>query len=245
MCCIALRKYEEGKQTAIECTEMAPEGANNWFKTLELKTVLYLHTGQYQKAFDIYDRVRKHKDKKYLQQTYQEMWLLIEAYLYFLIANGHIAPLSIATADLGEFKISKFLNKMDLYGKDKEGLNIPTLIAKIILLLSEKRTDEINDYLEALNKYRQRYVGQNSAAYRSNEFMKVLEQLTKTNFNAKDFEAATKGYIKNIKAVLVNVFEDGFRLEMVPYDIIWELILPIMAKKKRRYEMHPLSIISS
>ena len=245
MCCIALRKHEEGKQTAIECLQVTTEGTVNWFKTLELKTVLYLHTGNYQKAFDIYDRVRKHKDKKYLQQTYQEMWLLIEAYLYFLIANGHIAPLSIATADLGEFKISKFLNKMDLYGKDKDGLNIPTLIAKIILLLSEKRTDEIADYLEALNKYRQRHVDPTAAAYRSNEFMKVLEQLTKTNFNAKDFEAATKGYIKNIKAVPVNVFEDGFRLEMVPYDIVWELILSIMAEKKRRYETYPLSIISS
>ena len=206
MCCIALKKHEEGKQAAVECLEISDEGTVNWFKTLELKTILYLHTGQYQKAFDIYDRVRKHKDKKYLQQTYQEMWLLIEAYLYFLIANGHIAPLSTTTADLGEFKISKFLNKMDLYGKDKEGLNIPTLIIKIILLLSEKRTDEIIDYLEALNKYRVRHVDPTAAAYRSHEFMKVLEQLPKTNFNATLFEAKTMEFIENIKAVPVNVF---------------------------------------
>ena len=233
MCCIALKKFEEGEQTAIECLEISQEGSLNWFKTLELQTILYFHTGEYQKAFDIYDKVRKHGDKKYLQQTYQETWLLIEANLYFLISNGHIAPLSIETANLGNFKLRKFLNGMDTYSKDKQGLNIPTLILKIILLLSEKREDEINDYLEALVKYRQRYVSPNSSAYRSNEFIKVLEQLPKTNFNAKRFEAATKQYIKNIKLVPVNVFEDGFRLEMVPYDDIWELVLPVMASKTK------------
>lgn len=233
MCCIALKKFEEGEQTAVECLEISQEGSLNWFKTLELQAVLYFHTGEYQKAFDIYDKVRKHGDKKYLQQTYQETWLLIEANLYFLIANGHIAPLSIETANLGNFKLRKFLNGMDTYSKDKQGLNIPTLILKIILLLSEKREDEINDYLEALVKYRQRYVSPNSSAYRSNEFIKVLEQLPKTNFNAKRFENATKRYIKNIRLVPVNVFEDGFRLEMVPYDIIWELALPVMASKTK------------
>jgi tetratricopeptide (TPR) repeat protein len=232
MCCISLRKYKEGEQAAIECLKMSDEGTVTWFKTLELQVILYLHTGRYKEAFDIYDMVKKHSSKKYIQEIYKEIWLLIEAYLYFLISNGFVPPLSIKTADLGKFKLSKFLNEVEIFTNDKAGSNIPTLIVQIILLVSEGKQDSIYDYLERLMKYRQRYVSQHSASYRSNEFIKVIEKLPIVNFHPKRFETATKGYIDNIKAVPVNVFEDGFRLEMVPYDIVWDLMLGIMGKKK-------------
>lgn len=231
MCCIALRKYEEGEQAAIESLEMSDEGTLNWFKSLELQLMLYLHTGGYKEAFGVYDSVRKHSGKPYLQQTYQEMWLLIEAYLYFLISRGFVAPLSIKTADLGKFKLQKFLNEVEIFTHDKAGLNIPTLIVQIILLVSEGQHDLIHDYLERLIKYRQRYVSKNSSSYRSNEFIKVLEKLPLVHFHAKRFESETKDYITNIKSVKVNVFEDGFRLEMVPYDIVWELMLEVLSKR--------------
>lgn len=231
MCCIALRKYEEGEQAAIESFKMSDEGSVNWFKSLELQLMLYLHTGRYKEAFGVYDSVRKHSGKPYLQQTYQEMWLLIEAYLYFLISRGFVAPLSIKTADLGKFKLQKFLNEVEIFTHDKAGLNIPTLIVQIILLVSEGQHDLIHDYLERLIKYRQRYVSKNSSSYRSNEFIKVLEKLPLVHFHAKRFESETKDYITNIKSVKVNVFEDGFRLEMVPYDIVWELMLEVLSKR--------------
>jgi tetratricopeptide (TPR) repeat protein len=232
-CCISLQKYEEGEQAVKDCLEMTDEGTVNWFKTLELQVILYLHTGRYKEAFDIYDAVRMHSSKKYMQEIYREIWLLIEAYLYFLISNDFVPSLSIKTANLGKFKLNKFLNEVEIFTHDKSGSNIPTLIVQIILLVSEGKEDRIYDYLERLMKYRQRYVSQHSASYRSNEFIKVLEKLPAVNFNAKRFETATKGYIDNIKAVPVNVFEDGFRLEMVPYDIVWGLMLGIMGKKKK------------
>jgi hypothetical protein len=234
MCCIALRKYEEGEQAAIEGLALSDEGTVNWFKSLELQLMLYLHTGRYKEAFDVYDLVRKHRDKQYLEQTYQETWLLMEAYLYFLIANDFIPPLSINTADLGRFKLIKFLQNVDIFSHDKKGLNIPTLIVQIILMVSEGKHDQIDDYLEALVKYRQRHVSKTSSSYRSNEFIKVLEKLPLVNFNAKRFESETRGYVQNIKSVKVNVFEDGFRLEMVPYDIVWELMLVVLYSQQKK-----------
>ena len=231
MCCIALRKYEEGEQTAIDCINMSVEGSVNWFKSLELQVTLYLHAGRYREAYDIYVMVKKNPNKSYLKETYQEMWLLLEAYLYFLISNRLIPNVDIKTADLGTFRLQKFLNDMTLYGNDKEGLNIPTLIVKIILMVSEKKENDVIDKLEALEKYRSRHIkGQGS--YRTNQFIKVLAQLPITSFNAKRFENATKKYADNIKKVPVNVFEDGFKLEIVPYDIVREWMLTILVKNK-------------
>ena len=166
-----------------------------------------------------------------MQATYQEMWLLLEANLYFLISNRLIPNLNIKTADLGAFKLNKFLNDMTLYGADKEGLNIPTLIVKIILMVSEKKENDVIDQLEALEKYRSHH-SKGQGAYRTNQFIKVLQQLPITSFHAKRFEIATKKYADNIKKVPVNVFEDGFKLEIVPYDIVRELMLPILVKNK-------------
>lgn len=243
MCCIALRKYEEGEQAAIESLQMSDEGTVNWFKSLELQLMLYLHTGRYKEAFEVYDSVRKHSGKPYLQQTYQEMWLLIEAYLYFLISSGFIPPLSIKTANLGKFKLSRFLSDIEIFSQDKAGLNIPTLIVQIVLLVSEGKYDLIDDYLERLVKYRQRYVSKHSSSYRSNEFIKVLEKLPLIHFHPKRFAAETKEYIENIKTVAVNVFEDGFRLEMVPYDIVWELMLLVMEKTYKTIKLPTMNVL--
>lgn len=243
MCCIALRKYEEGEHAAIECLKMSDEGSVNWFKSLELRAMLYLHTGRYKEAFDVYDSVRKHQDKPYLQKTYKETWLLIEAYLYFLIVEGFVAPLSIKTANLGKFKLSRFLSDVEIFSQDKAGLNIPTLIVQIVLLVSEGKYDLIDDYLERLVKYRQRYVSKHSSSYRSNEFIKVLEKLPLIHFHPKRFAAETKEYIENIKTVAVNVFEDGFRLEMVPYDIVWELMLLVMEKTYKTIKLTTMNVL--
>ena len=232
MCCIALKKYEEGEKAIKEAIAVSDEGSVNWFKSLELQTILYLHTGRYREAYDIYAIVKKHLSKKYLQETYQEMWLLIEAYLYFLIVNDFVPNVDVKKADLGAFKLQKFLNDMTLYGADKAGLNIPTLIVKVLLMLSEKKYDRIIDYMEPLVKYRTRHVSKEGGSYRSNEFIKVLEQLTVTSFHHKRFELATQRHINNIKTVPVNIFNDGFKLEMVPFENVWELLLVVLAKNK-------------
>ena len=232
MCCIALRKYQEGEQAAIDCLNMSAEGSVNWFKSLELRTILFLHMGRYKDAFNTYTIAKNHPDKKYLKETYQEMWLLIEAYLYFLIANDFVPNINVKTADLGAFKLQKFLNDMTLYGVDKAGLNVPTLIVKVILMLSEKKHGRIIDYMEPLVKYRTRHVSKEGGSYRSNEFIKVLEQLTVTSFHPKRFELATQQHIDNIKTVPIDIFNDGFKLEMVPFENVWELLLVVLAKNK-------------
>ena len=232
MCCIALRKYQEGEQAAIDCLNMCDEGSVNWFKSLELQVMLHLHTGRYREAYDIYAIVKKNPNKSYLEATYQEMWLLIEAYLYFLIVNDFVPNVNIKTADLGAFKLQKFLNDMTLYGADKAGLNIPTLIVKVLLMLSEKKYDRIIDYMEPLVKYRTRHVSKEGGSYRSNEFIKVLEQLTLTSFHSKRFELATQKHIDNIKTVAIDIFNDGFKLEMVPFESVWTLVLVVLAKNK-------------
>lgn len=231
MCCISLRLHDEGRVAVNECLNVTTEGTVNWFKTLELKVILLLHTSQYRDAFEVYDSVKNHKSKDYLQRSYKEFWLIIEAYLYFLISKGFISPLSIDKTNLGKFKLSKFLNEIEVFTHDKAGLNISILIVQIVLLVADKKFDLVHDYLERIVKYRQRHVSKYSATYRSNEFIKVLEKLPLVHFHPKRFRKESQKYIDNIKAVEVNVFEDGFRLEMIPYDIVWELMIDVMERK--------------
>lgn len=77
-----------------------------------------------------------------------------------------------------------------------------------------------------------RFETQTVRSFGTNQFIKVLQQLPITSFHAKRFENATQKYADNIQKVPVNVFEDGFKLEIVPYDIVRELMLPILVKNK-------------
>jgi hypothetical protein len=160
-----------------------------------------------------------------LDFKHYEIWQLFGAYLYFLAVSGKIDAEAMKETN---FKARKFLNDIPIFNTDKEGMNVPSLIVQIAILIAEKKHDTIPDRLEALNKYWRRYIKKADTFYRSYCFIKMLQELPKARYKSIGIEPRTKGMLTDLTAVSLNPEVKDFRSEVIPLEDLWAILLSLM-----------------
>ncbi|MCB0570586.1 MAG: hypothetical protein KDC66_12510 [Phaeodactylibacter sp.] len=227
ICHIQLREFDKARHAAEQCLAYLEEGKFNWFKLYELYFLLYTHSGEYQKARDILNRIMPHPDFSGLPGNVQETWKISEAYLYFLECAGQLAPQQQEAATTSTFRLSKFLNEMEVFTKDKQGMNIPILIIELLLGIANRKYGNIIDRMEAIDKYRTRYLREEEII-RSNHFLKMLLQAPKNAFRRAEVEARAAEDFKALSDIPIEMANQTFEIEIVPYEKLWEYVLDML-----------------
>ena len=147
-CFIQLKKYEEGEEIAKKAIKLTPEGNGNWFRIMDNFMILLFHSNQLQKAYFIYQKTINHPNFRIQYKNISEHWKIHEAFIYYFILTGKITPEK--NSELKKFRISKFLNDVPTYSKDKRGTNTSILILQILFLLQQEKYSKIIDRMEAI-----------------------------------------------------------------------------------------------
>ncbi len=222
---LMLKRYEDCQITLKEALELQELGNFNWFKTMEKKVLLMFHTAHYTEGVETYKQVLDLKEYKNLQGHSAEIWKLFEANFYLLTSMGILEKSKNTT--FGKFRLNKFLNDIPNFGNDKKGMNIPVLVMQITLMITEKMHDSLIDRIETIEKYLVRNVPKSDIAnYRSNQMIKILMEIPKSGFMRKILERTTKKLLKDLKSVPFDLRETGYKVEVMPYDVMWVKVLP-------------------
>jgi len=115
-CALFLKDYQRGNHFAAECEELYDPGTITWLIFKEYHFLLCMHNSQFGKAATIFDQVLRHPCFESYPPPYKEKWRIFEAYLEYA------EPIS--SPSRGRFNISKFLNEVPVFSKDKEGYNL-------------------------------------------------------------------------------------------------------------------------
>ena len=225
---IQLRQYAAGRVTAAEVLQLQTEGTHNWYKTLEQHVMLAFHTKEYGEAYRVYQIAKSHRDFKFLKGANLEIWRLYEAYLVFVIKIGKIPNLTLPQSGFKTFKVNKFINDVSQFSNDKKGMNIPSLIIQYVLQLTEKNRDQLVERMEAIEQYVKRHVNSDEAVYRSHCFLKLLLELTKVNYSRKLILPKAQPIIAEIENTPIDLMEQGDRIEIMPFEYLWEDMLPLL-----------------
>lgn len=215
-----LGKYEEGHEAAEAGLALAAEGTASWFSALEVYLYLAIHTRKYDKAFDLYHCAVSHRRLSALHEAQQETWHILGAYCYILYRlTGTPLPVGFP-----KFKSRKFLNEINTFTGDKTGMNIAILIAHIMLQLIENKDVEVWDRIQALAKYRERYLIDNSFVERSEIFFKILMVLVKSGFRRDIFRSRMEPYLHALHKLPLQLTNQVHELEIIPYEHLVQLI---------------------
>ncbi|MEM7040625.1 MAG: hypothetical protein AAF570_26920, partial [Bacteroidota bacterium] len=217
-----LGEYEEGRAIAARCLRLYPEGSMNWMIFLEYFFLLCMHTRNYRKATETYQKVVTHPRFEALGQVRQEKWRIYEAFLKYM-QSGAIASAE-ETLDERKFNIWKFLNDVPNYSKDKRGLNIAILILQVLFLLDRKDFDGIIQRAEALKVYCSRYLKRDEN-YRSNCFLKMVLIMEKKDFDYERTRKITEKWYTKLKSARISYGNNLADIEVVPYEQLWDTIL--------------------
>jgi hypothetical protein len=226
VCYVQLRNYEAGEKAAQRGLQFLERGAFNWFKYQELLLLLSLHSGNYQRAYELYIETTSQKRFNTLPSGVGQIWKIFEAYLFFLIQvelvedNHRYSPFS-------KFRMGRFVNEVPLYSKDKRGMNIPILIVQILYLIQQKREGEVVDRVEAIGKYISRYITKKDN-YRSACFINMLLQIPANSFHRVAVERHTQKYNRMLESMPLDFARQAHDIEIIPYEQLWDMTLDLL-----------------
>ncbi len=214
-----LRDYENGSEYADTCKSLFNAGTINWLIFLEYYFLLCLHTGNHKKATEVYRQVITHPAFKNYPPQNIEKWKIFEAFLVYVLPGA----LSLNRS----FNVSKFINEVPLFSKDKAGYNLSIIIAQIILSLKTNDYSRVLDKAEALKLYASRYIRKDKNP-RSYYFIKMLLVMIKYDFDAKKTEQISQKFYNKLKAAHLGEQTEIETLEVIPYDLLWPQILEML-----------------
>ena len=197
-----------------------------YFRLKSIEFTIYANLKDYDSLFLTTIDVLSSKKMREFKNIVQE-WKLREAFANILLETGRINKTLINTDNYKGFKLTKFLNEVDIFTKDKRGINISILIVELMHFLIHKRYERVVDKLDALNQYTFRYL-RNDHTLRSNCFIKMLLKIPEAEFHPLRTIRYVKKYEQKLKE---NPFEISLKeidVEIIPYEHLWEIILEIL-----------------
>ncbi|MFN0013137.1 MAG: hypothetical protein ACKVU2_01195 [Saprospiraceae bacterium] len=225
ICNVQLRQFDAGRESAKQCLRLMQEGTFNWFKYRELYLHLLLHTQRYDEAEDILRKTVEHPRFEFLPENAVEIWRIYEAFVHYLHNAG-----KMGTHAKGKFKLAKFISDLWIFSKDKSGMNIAVIIIKWLTLLQEHQFGKILDEVEATEQYCYRHL-RGDDTKRSYYFLKMLLQLPMSQFERKSVEPKVERIKEKLRAVPLQLANQTFEIEVVPYEDLWEIVLESLDKK--------------
>lgn len=222
-----LGNYQEGEIAAETGLALATEGTASWFSALEVYLYLSLHTCNYANAFQLYLRVYTHRRFGALHAAQQELWHILGAYCYIL---QHLTGIPLPQG-FPPFKSGKFLNGIQNYHNDKDGMNIAILIAHFLLQLIEGKDIAVWDRISALSKYRERYLTDDPFVARSEIFIKIIVLMAKTGFQRTVFVEKSAPLVEALRKLPLQLTNQSHELEIVPYEHLIHLITNQLSKR--------------
>ncbi|MEM1000518.1 MAG: hypothetical protein AAGN35_25925 [Bacteroidota bacterium] len=217
-----LGEYEKGKSLANRSLNYYPEGSLNWMLFLEYYFLLCMHTGNYDKAAEVYKKVTEHPRFEMMNQVRKEKWKIFEAFLTYMMQD-------VLQSDNGQFtqkfKVWKFMNEVPIFSRDKRGLNIAILVLQVLFLLDRGDFDGIIQRAEALKVYASRYLKQDEN-FRSNCFLKMVLLMEKKDFNYERTRKTSEKYYHKLQTSRFDYKHGSLAtLEIIPYEHLWQTIL--------------------
>jgi hypothetical protein len=228
MCLIRLKEYKEAHLIIEKTLKLQVEGSLSWFKMLEHAAALAFQTKNYNEAYVLYTLARSHSKFLNLEMRHLEIWHLYKAYLYFLASIGKIEKVTPKSDEFANFKLSRFLNDVNIFGRDSAGMKILVLIIEIALNLVDGHYGKMIDAVDAINRFRQRHLSKDHSLYRHNIMIKMIVEIPRAGFIKTDVRRKTAKNFKALQEIPVHLGEQGFGTEVIPFEEMWDFIVGML-----------------
>lgn len=227
---ISLGRLAEARQVLEENLELVASNAFNWFKIKRMALSLALFEKDYDEAYIICKEVVLNENFKKFN-TINEQWKIRITYIQILVQAGYIDPELVANNPLPKINRNDTLKTMPLYSKDKRGLNITIIVAQLIFLIINKKSIDILDRIDALNRYCSRYL-KNNEDLRSNCFLKMISKLPEADFHPIRVERYVEKYKKRLLGTERILSQEISSTEIIAYEVLWDIILDYIGKNR-------------
>ena len=231
-CHFQLKEYDKAVTLIKENISLATPYSYNWLREWGYYfgwAVVTKNFDEMLKATYMATSNRKLKDYPLLFET----WSIKESYVQILVQLDLVDSKYLENYKLKKFRLTKFLNDVPEYSKDKRGLNVSILIAHFIHLLIKKEYDLILNKIDNLRQYSYRYL-RNDSTLRSNCFIKMISKVSDSNYHPQALKRHTKKLQLKLENTTYSYADNPAEIEVIPYETLWDIVLEILAKNQKQ-----------
>jgi hypothetical protein len=192
--------------------------------------IIKLNQADYNQNYLILSKVFKLKGFNKLNDTFREPWYLKEAFVHFLIRVGKIDTAAFPEVKLRAFRLSRFINEVPTYSKDKKGFNITINIIQMLFLLLDRKYDRFLNKLQSLKQYNYRYL-RDEKYIRPSSFIKMMGKIPVGRYRSDIIRHKAEKYYKKLQENPFNFTEQALSLEIIPYEQLWEEVLTLFERQ--------------
>ena len=225
---LSLGNFESAIKYFNTCLDYKPtEGGITWQYLHNYIFHTQIIKKNYDEALKVIVKILGNKNFHKINETFKQPWYLKEAFIHFLIK---IEKIDLDTAEikgLRQFRLSRFVNEVSEFSKDKRGLNITINIIQMLFLIIDNEYDKVLDKLAALKQYNFRYL-KRPEYIRSSTFIKMLLKIPDENYNKANVINKTEKLHKLLLDNPSDFSEQTLNIEIIPYEQLWEEILNIL-----------------
>ncbi|MEM1327977.1 MAG: hypothetical protein AAGI23_18605 [Bacteroidota bacterium] len=213
----------EGLEICMAHQSVFQVGNTEWYQFHEYLFLLAVHTGQYQKADQLYQEVTGYNKFNRAEATIQRKWAVFNMYLSY--AKRYLADHQVQSLlSRNNLRLTRFLSETAVYPKGERILMVHHVIVQILYFLEDRRFTKARQLILQLKGHINRQL-RKEEYYRTMQFIRLLQQLQKADFQENEL-SNTEKYIKRITE------EEAFfyrgllmEIEIIPYEKLWEIIL--------------------
>jgi len=224
---LSLQNYNDAEKIFNYCFSFNPrEGSVSWQFNYNYLFTTQILKKDYLAAYEVLSKVVNNTGFRGLNENFRETWYLKEAFIQFLISIGKINPDDSDAEPLRGFRLSRFMNEVPVFAKDKRGLNITINILQMLFLIVEEKFDEVLDKLAALRQYNFRYL-KRPEYKRSSSFIKMLLKIPEGDYKAALITKKSNKFYQELLENPSDYSEHALSLEIIPYEQLWDEIMSI------------------
>lgn len=216
---IIKQKFGLADTTIHTCLEMPPKGSYNWHRILTYKTASGFYSNKPSISLSAYKMAQSIK-KKFDNRIISEKWHLVNGYLALYHKSQRIHYPT-------KFRLSKFLNVKEEQRNDEQKANL--IILELLHLLADGKRPLFLDKLERVEGY----ITSRFRAHtynRTRHFLRLLKSIVKGNYHIPLVKAHAKKQLKNLENTKNDLDVHTIDLEIVPYELLWEVALGFLRK---------------
>jgi len=226
---ILQKEFEKGSILIFSRIENQDLSHFNTLSSIYYYAILCLTTENYQQFGEALQLFKEHKIEKSQVAFFQENFTIFEMLYYILVTIDKVKPTYPVKSKI---RITKFINDLPVFSKDKKGVNTLILFVQFLLLLIKKDYDTIIDRVENLKAYDQKYLRKEDS-FRITCFVKMILLIPKNNFHPAAVQRHVVPYLKKLADHKKNNWSwRGTNVETIPYENFWKLFIIVLEKNK-------------
>ncbi len=204
---VGLQQYKEAISMCSKGKQIIKGRRYTWSVLAYYKLTALLHSRKYKRAYTEFVGLEK---SKVINPAMNEQKAIVKGFFKVLHNSGLVQGVK-------SFRLSKVLNEVPIFDKDKYGNFINILILKIIIGTQENKLKLIEE-AEAITKAYQRYCDKGT---REQIFLRMLLRIPAKGFHRSLIEPACAADLKKLS----NLPQSARNLDIVPYIDLWAIIL--------------------